>query len=262
MQKKETFWRIRREAKAYFSLLRKSNQKQVKLLIFAQGRTGSTLLENLLASTGHFHESGEVLGANNERVRYPIAFVKGLAKQRAPKNFQCHVKIYHLNEDRIAHGAKAVEPKKFLRSLHKSGWKIIYLQRLNKFEHYVSGCLAKARGGYHKFDNEEEAIHLEIDKVDLKRGIENRYRLDGCEKSALESVPHLHLKYEEDLLSSEKQNKTIDRVLAYLGLDQRSAVTKMKKINSKNKTLTIGNYEEALNWGSEIVKKVESNNVS
>ncbi|MDY7024190.1 MAG: hypothetical protein SWJ54_23045, partial [Cyanobacteriota bacterium] len=47
--------------------IRKSSPNQVRTLIFAQGRTGSNLLENLLVSTGYFRKTGEKLNTQYKR---------------------------------------------------------------------------------------------------------------------------------------------------------------------------------------------------
>lgn len=248
----ETRWRFKREILSYLSLLIKKKPKSIRVLIFAQGRTGSTLLESLLDSTGYFHGKGEVLGALNESVIFPVAYIKGLARRFSNENIVCHVKIYQLDKDRIEHGAKPADPKLFLEELNRDGWHIIALNRADKFDHYISGCIARARGSYHKFDDQSEPLTISIDRSELTAGIRNRERLDREEKVALAGVPHLAIGYEKDLSTPELQQATLDRILCWLRLEPRPAHTKLRKINSNSGADLIANYEQARAWSEEI----------
>ncbi len=80
---KETFWRLRRKVKAYWASVFSPAPKTQRVLIFAQGRTGSTVLESLLVSTRRFEERGEMLGANNEPVHLPARCLRGMARRTA-----------------------------------------------------------------------------------------------------------------------------------------------------------------------------------
>lgn len=74
--------RRRRELGAYSLARRHAGSDQPRVLIFAQGRTGSTLLESLLASTGQFISYGELLGHSNPDLRHPIRYIEGHARFR------------------------------------------------------------------------------------------------------------------------------------------------------------------------------------
>ena len=124
------------EAWLYLSnLVRPLRQDQVRVIIFGQGRTGSTVLESLICSTGHFEENGEVLNVQRYgQLSYPVQYVLGLAKWRSRVNFIFHVKIYQLTRNR----RKPVDPGLFLRTLSKNGWKIIYIRRENVLKQVLS----------------------------------------------------------------------------------------------------------------------------
>ncbi|GGB75533.1 hypothetical protein [Blastomonas aquatica] len=249
---REDRWRIKRELKAYFRSIFSRAPKSRRILIFAQGRTGSTLLESLLESTGYFHGKGEVLGAPNEKVRFPIAYIKGIARKFADENVVCHVKIYQLDHDRIEQGARPVDPRQFLKAMYDDGWQIIALRRTSKFDHYISGCLARARGAYHKRDDRPENTCLIIDRAELERGIRNRSALDVKEAEALASIPHKAIEYERDLATPELQSATIANLLQSLDLEQRPAKTQLKKIADRSAVEFIGNYAEAREWARSV----------
>jgi LPS sulfotransferase NodH len=250
--RKETIWRLRREVKAYWASVFSPAPKTQRVLIFAQGRTGSTLLESLLVSTQHFEERGEMLGANNERVRLPARYLRGMARRHPDQNFLCHVKIYHLTTDRTAHGARPVDVNGFLRALAADGWKIVYLRRRDKFQHYLSGLIAKQRDAYHKYDAGAEDWQIEVDQKDLVRGITTRRRLDQDEAAALLGIAHLPLVYEDDLMTPEAQAEAVGKILDLAGLEQRAASTRMQKINARPLQQTVTNYDDALRWAAEL----------
>ena len=143
------------EAINYFhNSVKSTTPDNVRLLIFGQGRSGSTLLESLICSTGHFYENGELLNTDRGEILYPIQYIYGLTKRNAFKNFIFHVKVYQLTRDR----KRPIDPAKFLNVLYSDGWKIIYLRRKNKVKHQLSNWVAAHRGNYHKYNDKNEKI--------------------------------------------------------------------------------------------------------
>lgn len=254
----ETRWRLKREMRAYSSLLMKRSPQQRRLLIFAQGRSGSTVLEDLIASTGYFRDRGELLGANNERVRYPAAYLKGMASYYGQENFVCHVKLYHLTSDRVRAGAKPMDPAVFLRKLQADGWGIIYLNRREKVKQYISNQVALARGAYHKLDQKPEKFRVTIDKEDFLKSVRSRQENERQEKQALEGINHLPIVYEDDLMGEERQAATIGRVLDFIGLEYKKPSTRMRKVNAKPLTEIIVNFDEFQEWTKEAGLEIRS----
>ncbi|MGF1457905.1 MAG: hypothetical protein ACFBSG_02655 [Leptolyngbyaceae cyanobacterium] len=232
------------EMTAYWADTTKSlKDDQIRVVIFAQGRTGSTLLENLLSSTGHFQEHGELLNTEfQEEVLFPIPFVRGLAKC-SPKHFIFHSKLYHLTEDR----QRSVDPVYFLQSLCAQGWKIVYLKRENKISHALSNIIAKRRSIYHKYDNSKINLELTIDCQELVHWVERRFVLEAAENQVLEHFQGYEtVIYEDDLMDGDAHQKTVDRLLGYLRLEHREAQSKTKKINTLSLRELISNYDEFL----------------
>lgn len=64
-------------------------EEQVRAVIIAQGRSGSTVFEDILCSSGHFTGHGELL---RKKVLFPQKFVVGFANA-CEGNFICHVKM-------------------------------------------------------------------------------------------------------------------------------------------------------------------------
>ena len=152
------------ETKAYKThFLKRKNSSQKKVVIFGQGRTGSTLLESLISSTGYFDGSGELLAPTGKEIKYPYYYISGLSKKS--KNFLFHLKVYHLGRDR----EKPVDAKNFIKKLYKDGWYIIFLERQNVINHAFSNVIAEQRKSYHRTTNVIEKLKFEVDCVSLKK---------------------------------------------------------------------------------------------
>ena len=235
------------EATSYFlNYIRPMPTNSVRVVIFAQGRTGSTLLESLLCSTGHFSQNGELLDTSKGEVLFPITFLRGLSKWRPKKNFISHVKITHLIKKR----KRPVDPALFLETLYKNGWKIIYLRRRNKVKHTLSVYFARNRSSryllnaWHKFDDRPEELNISIDCEKFKRTTEKIIDHGANEQKALANIKYHEVIYEEDLEKAQSHQKTIDRILDYLSLEPRKAFTKHRKVNNQSPKELVSNYEE------------------
>ena len=233
-----------RKYKAYaYSFLSLKKNKNLKVIIFAQGRTGSTVLENLICSTGHFRASGELLSPVKGRISFPYRYVDGLTRLGSTKNFIFHLKVYHLTRDRNDN----IDPNSFLKRLMKDNWKIIFLKSTNKLNHALSNIVAEKRNNYRKFDTKKENIVLNLDVNELKNGIEERLDFDKQDEEALKDLEYLELEYEKDLEKSEYHQGSIDMILDYLNLDKRKVETKHKKVNALSHKELIENYDEFYN---------------
>ncbi|MFC1680651.1 hypothetical protein ACFL1S_02510 [Pseudomonadota bacterium] len=231
-----------REACAYlWDRIRPVHPEQMRTVIFGQGRTGSSVLENLISSTGHFRGFGELL--NVERVgqiNYPFRYVQGVSKWYAHTNFICHVKIYQLTRNR----KKPVDPGKFLQKLSDNCWKIIYIRRENVIKQVLSGLVAMRRGAYHKLDDRSEEWKLNVDCGDFVERVSRRLRFTEQEELALEGIEHEVVVYERDLEDSSVHQQTIDRILGKHSLEKRPVSTAYRKINTLAMPELIANFSD------------------
>lgn len=227
-------------------------KKQVRAVLFAQGRTGSTLLENLISSTGFFRETGELLSTVRGEIRDPARFVLGLAKLTPWRNLIFHVKLCHLTSDR----QKPVDPKQFLGVLNGAGFGVIYLRRRNLVRHRISTLVAMERNKWHTADSDRErAVKIRVDCQRMVKKVEEKNRFRQEEIAALADIPYCELVYEDDLESVECHQATVDKVLSFLGLESRLANTHLEKITPKRLDQLVENYGElqhtlrAHDWG-------------
>lgn len=232
---------FRRELISYYCYYFKSEQTdQMRVVIFAQGRTGSTLLEDLISETGHFKKHGELLNEVRGEIISPIHFINGLPKRYPGQNFIFHVKIYQLTRDR----KRPVDPAHFMNTLYRNGWKIIYLKRRNKVRHELSNVVASYRDSYHKFDKKREELSLEIDLNSFVRRVNNRFKFESQEENILQHLDFHEVVYEDDLEKQDNHQETVNNILDYLSLKRKLVSTRLQKVNTTPLHKLIKNYEE------------------
>ncbi|MEM9772609.1 MAG: hypothetical protein AAF889_13625 [Cyanobacteria bacterium P01_D01_bin.73] len=248
-QKRQARRRFRfREIKNYaINIFKPLPKKQIRVLLFAQGRSGSTLLENLICSTGYFKQRGELLGPFHQtkfhqgEALFPVHYMNGLAKQSSDENFIFHLKISHLTDER----KKPVDSVKVLKRFQKYGWKIVFLTRRNRVKHALSNLVRNARGAAHKFEGEEEEKHrLLVDCDNFVERVSKKIYADALEREAVENVEHIDLVYEDDLEQADAHQRSVDTVIEFLGLEKRKAETLHRKVNQQSMEELIINYNE------------------
>ncbi len=222
---------------SYFVLPRPSNQRRA--VIFAQGRTGSTLLESLLSSTGSLRKNGELLSTKRCEIWFPKQFISGLSKL-FPGNFIFHVKIYQLTKYR----KRPVDPTAFLTMLQERGWKIIYLRRENRLRQSISNLVAEHRGAYHKLSGSSEKIRINVDCEVFVEKVKELLMFEEHEREVLADLEYHEVVYEDDLEKPEMHQEVADRVFEYLGLEQGTIRTNLRKITTMSLRELIINYDE------------------
>lgn len=209
-----------------------------RFVIFAQGRTGSSLLTRTLNEHSEITCRDEILG----RPRLlPIRFVNNTSRMAKTIAFGYHTKIYQLTERQ-----RVSDVGKFLRGQYAQGWKIIYLWRENALRHVVSNCYANAIGSYHQYQSEAppKNIRLSIEANRMIKGIELRLKIRGAERRALAGLPHLKICYEADLQGPSQQAATFQRVQEYLGVSNETLVPKLRKMVHQDLADLIDNFED------------------
>lgn len=194
-----------------------------RFVVFAQGRSGSTLLTDLVNSHPDIFCDDEVLTFPR---RWPERYVAALSVGQRRPVWGFKVKIYQLTE---AQGMD--EPGRFLRELHRRGWQVVHLRRRNVVRQALSSMVAEARGGlYHQASGAGRAGDVTIDVEDLLRRARQRVDFGEQEADALRGIPHLALVYEDDLLDPRCHQPTADRVFAHLGVAPAPVATVLTKL--------------------------------
>lgn len=227
-----------------FDAWRSPAPDQLRVMIFAQGRTGSTLLEELLCSTGHFRSHGELFNtAYRAEVRDPARFLRGRANMHPRRHFLFHLKLYQLSRTR----RRPLDPTGFLADLDREGWRIIYLRRDNLLLHVLSNLITLQRRSPIKTDDQDEGLRLTVDCDELVDRVHSRQAFAAGEQEALRGVrDYATVRYERDLADAARHQATVDTLLAHLALPPRPAQTALRKINTRPLSELIVNYDEFL----------------
>ena len=222
----------------YWRSLFKSSACSGKFLIFAQERSGSTLLKDLLNSNSNIDCEGEIL---HYRVFLPGAFVRGRSTLSQKRWYGFKVQINQLVETQ-----RIRNPREFLLKLSQEGWSIIYLKRKNILRQAISRLVAEYRGAFHhkSTDDPMKSSKIEVDCDRLIRFLEERESHLAEEDRSLQGIPHLALTYEDDLLDSERQHETVNKVCEFLGCPSEPANTSLIKVGKSRLSDTIDNFEE------------------
>ena len=233
---------VARELGAYgLYLLRRRHLPPRKFLVFAQGRSGSTLLVDLLNSHPDVFSYGELLQEDVvTNVRRPRLFVEGLLtlSRRPTSGFK--VKVSQLS------GAQRRDPGEVLADFERHGWKLIHLKRSNILKHAISSVRAEKTGQFHNIGGSGKpgsaAVRIEVEE--LLENLRARQRQAAAESRALAALPHLTVEYESDLTGTENQKVALRRVFEYIGVEPREATTVFRKVTAERLEDSVSNFAE------------------
>lgn len=224
-----------------------------RVVIFAQGRSGTTLLESLVCSTGLFVLNDEPLIGLGRGALFPSAYVRGLSRDPSRQgiggNYICHVKPDHLDKYRVKSGRAPADMGAFVRSLVRDHWHIVHVHRENIIKQVLSEIVGKAHGQWHKRDDRPEFLTVHIDRDDFLSRLSHNEAMRARERAVLDGLPHTSLNYERDLLAPTQHEKTVDMVLDHVNLTRSGPVsTPLRKMNTRPTSEVVENYEELLGW--------------
>lgn len=215
-----------------------------KFVIFGQGRTGSTLLVDLLNTCGDTHCDREIFNVvhfTGERISEPLRYVRGRSKRFFNKVYGFKVKVYQLREDHHVPSARD-----FLTDLVSDGFKVIYLSRENVLQHAYSNVKRSLTGITH-INAKKKNGKISLPISDLLKEISLRLSFRSEEREVLNGIDYCHISYEKDLLNSEAHLATVNSIRRFLGLEQVHDVhTKYQKITDKSLADEITNYDEVV----------------
>jgi len=208
---------------------------RTSFVIFAQGRTGSTLLVDLMNSHKGVHCDGEILG---KPVRFPYAWVDAHRRRWPDRYYGFKVKPYQLSVD------QQLDPRAWLRRMHGHDWKLIHLRRRNALRHALSNIVAEQVGFVFRSTGPAEPAGLTVDVEMLLGAMSAREEQAEVERAALAELPHVSVCYEDDLLEPDRHQATLDRLSDALGLPHAQARTEVRRITTDDLRTTIANYDE------------------
>ena len=209
-----------------------------RFVIFGSGRSGSTLLVNLLNSSGQVYCDGEIL--NRASVIWPNLFIKVQASRCSKPIYGFKLLDYQLKQLQ-----KVKDPEKFLVNLHREGWQFIYLTRRNKLNYALSILNALHRKGFHHHSNDGKLRRQKL-TVDVQEAL---YWIKQGEKQTqyydkvLEKIPHIKLTYEDNLKNGYAHQDTANRVFEFLEIARCQVESNLVKLMPSDPLQMIENSE-------------------
>lgn len=213
-----------------------------KFLILSSGRSGSTLLENILFSNPDIHCEGELLRGKN---LWPKRLIQ-LSENVCPKPiFGFKLLTYQLEDIQTA----IPDKKQFLTNLVEQGYKIIYLERSNSLLQALSVIYAMQRNVWH-YKNEDTVKNQKIllNPQKLSRTVQDLEDFKLAEKKLLENLPYIYLNYEQDLSQPEKIPLTVKKLSEYLDTPLHRPSIHLKKVTPRQLSSFISNYREVMKF--------------
>lgn len=222
----------------YARSIGKESTPKTKFIIFGQGRTGSTLLVDLLNSSPDVYCDEELFFY---KLHKPARYVSGKSRLCKAPVYGFKSKIYQISD------VQQTDPTVFMTRLHRNGWIIIHIERENLLRHSLSAVLAEQRQLYQSTSDEIDLREHRSETVPVELLIgemQQREYYRRKEAAVLQDLPHLHVSYERDLADPEKQQAAMDRIFAALGVPTVEVSTTLRKINSPQLRDDVENYDE------------------
>jgi len=230
----------------YINLLKfKIPYPENKFVMYTRGRTGSTVLTDLINCHPRIFCDAEIFNLlySKSVVKFPYLYINSCSKRASKYKKQVYGFKVKISQLVIEH--KYSQYEKLLEKLYTTGWKFIYLKRKNFLRQQLSNYVAADTNIYHiKKGEEKNPAKVKVDCDDLLKGIMQGEEIERTEESNLKNIPHLTLEYETDIVDNSKHQETADKVFRYLGAESVKVTTDLKRIVPDNLEDTILNYEE------------------
>lgn len=209
-----------------------------KFLIFGAGRSGSSLLVDLLDSHPGIRCEGEIM---HHRVLLPGLYINCRAATARQDAYGFKLLSYQLR-----HVQNMRHPRRFLQRLHESGWKIIYLLRRNILRRALSNLYARHRRKFHERGKQGPvaAVRMQVDLSELLGWMEGMERLNQFEERVLRELPRLNVIYEDDLQNGHHHQATVDTIFEYLGLPSAAVNSDLFRATPRHLSDFVTNHEE------------------
>jgi hypothetical protein len=232
--------RIRAYAPA---ILPRSRAAEHRFVIITTGRTGSELLVSLLDSHPMIRCDGEIL---RDGRAFPNAYIQSRAAMAGVRGRRAFGFKLLLSHFRAPGGTiRGIGPaEEYPAVLHRLGYKVILLVRRNPVEQAMSYIMATERQFHYREGDTRAVDPISVDPVRLMAATWILESDTSVLNEIVGPVPHLTLTYEDDLLSPDSHQATVDRVCGYLGIETAVAHSRLVKAGPRRVSEQLANYGE------------------
>jgi hypothetical protein len=217
---------------------------QKRFVIFAQPRSGSTLLQDLLHHHPDVHCDGELF---NVDVGVDPPLQSRMLMRLAPVPY-INRRASAINQP--AYGFKLLLhqipfPRVVLRRFLAQGWSVFHLKRTNVFAQAMSYSLAKLTGRWHRRQTELSGEKsFAIDPETFVSELKSRLRASRREAAILDGLPRFSIEYEQDLLGLDTRAKAISELHKILGVREVPSETVLQQTYQLPFEELVTNYGE------------------
>lgn len=215
-----------------------------KFVIFTSGRSGSTLLVDLINSNPNIHCDLELLKRRNFA---PMGLIKTHAKCSTQDTYGFKLLSYQLKNVQT----HVINKWVFLdRLVNQEGYKLIHLERENKAKQALSIIYAFYRGKWHnqKGSKQQQSLQFELDPKVLYKFINESEILKKFETEMLQGQDHLHISYEKDLINLDHREETIQKMSDWIGIEAVKPETSLRKVTPSKLSNMISNKQEVIDF--------------
>lgn len=206
-------------------------------LIFAQGRSGSTLLTELLNASPQVTCDREIL---ERRVASPSAWAEASRLRH-----RGHLYGFKVKPLQLLHHQRVPSMEDWLVRMHHRGWRIVHLERRNLLRQTLSNIAAERYGFHRRAGSAGPAREpLRVDPAVLTFWMGFRAESREQERRALSALPHASVCYEDDLRDAAQQQATLDRLTAFLRVESGLASPTLLPANPGPLKQLIANYDD------------------
>jgi hypothetical protein len=209
-----------------------------RFLILTTGRTGSELLVSLLNSHPRIICDGEILNLLRD---HPDALViRRSVRARIHRASAYGFKL-------LAHQAglqRPADPAGYIRSFPARGFRLVLLERRDWLMQAISAVRAARTQHHYRQHDQASFTPMRIDPIAVIAALYLIEEGVTFLRSAVADLPHLSLCYEDDLAPPERQQTTVDRVCAYLGVDPAPVSTDLVKLAPPEARRQLENFDE------------------
>ena len=210
-----------------------------KFMIYGRGRSGSTLLTDLLNQSDQIYCDKEIF---NRRVFWPKFFLRNRSAVFGNPIYGFKLLSYQLKDF-----IQPDDPNEFLTYLvRKRGYKIIFIGRENLIRQTISKHYAEFRQSWHDKGDSSDRPKFKVDIKRLLLDLKAGKLLDDYEEASLKGLPYMEVVYELDLKDSSKHEKLIDRLIEYIKADHFEAEARLRRISSDKLEDIVENYDEMI----------------
>jgi LPS sulfotransferase NodH len=213
-----------------------------RFVVFGLGRSGSTLLVDLLNADPAIRCDGEIF----QHWRY---FPERILRRKI-RLLEADAYGFKLLAYQVTKVLGYREPRRFLDWLQASGFRFVTIRRENLFRHALSQVAAR-KSRFHLEGPTSERIKVSVDPAEIEAWMDRIRRNREEEQTMLAGREALHLVYEQDLIGEERQRQAVARIGAFIGRDIVFANSRFRRIVSDDLSDSFENADELRRYMTE-----------